>query len=185
MKLIFTGSQGTGKTTILNYFKDHGYNCITEVVRNLNKTEGVSINEDGDLEGQKKIFNTYLDLFDKNEDFVSDRGLTDVISYSLYLANFVYFYEDRGKEWQDLCLEQVTNLIKFEKENDVLYCYFPVEFDLIKDGVRSEDEDFRKQVDRYIKETLDTLELNYITVTGTVEERIKIIEEFIKNNEVN
>lgn len=179
MKLIFTGSQSTGKTTILNYFKDKGYNCITEVVRNLNKDEGVAINEDGDLEGQKKIFATYLDIFNKTDEYISDRGLTDVLAYSIYLTNFKHLYDDFDK-WNELCTEQGVELLKFKRDNDVLYCYFPIEFDVVKDGVRSEDEGFRKQIDMYIKDILDSFCYNYITVTGSTEERIKIIEEYIE-----
>ena len=54
-RLIFTGAQGTGKTTILNHFKNEGYNVITEVVRNLSK-EGVKINEMGDESSQARIY---------------------------------------------------------------------------------------------------------------------------------
>ena len=57
-KLILTGAHGTGKSTILNHYKDLGYNVITEVVRTLAK-DGVKINEMGDEAGQKTIFKEY------------------------------------------------------------------------------------------------------------------------------
>ena len=60
-RLILTGAHGVGKSTILNHYKDLGYNCITEVVRNLAKT-GVNINEMGDEVGQKTIFKEYQKL---------------------------------------------------------------------------------------------------------------------------
>ena len=61
MKIILTGSQGTGKSTVLKEFENEGWNVITEVVRNLSK-EGIKINEMGDEEGQKRIFDTYKEL---------------------------------------------------------------------------------------------------------------------------
>ena len=70
MKIIFTGAQGTGKTTILNHYKEQGYNTITEVVRKLSE-EGVKINEMGDLKGQQKIFNEYNKLLNKEESLPS------------------------------------------------------------------------------------------------------------------
>ena len=60
-RIHFVGAQGTGKTTILNHYKEQGYNVITEIVRNLAK-EGVNINEMGDVDGQKKIFSSYQKL---------------------------------------------------------------------------------------------------------------------------
>ena len=41
-RIIFTGAQGTGKTTVLNHYKENGKNVITEVVRRLAK-KGVKI----------------------------------------------------------------------------------------------------------------------------------------------
>ena len=61
-KLIFTGAQGTGKSTILNHYREQGMNCITEVVRNLSK-QGININESGDEIGQKTIFETYKEVY--------------------------------------------------------------------------------------------------------------------------
>lgn len=173
MKVIFTGAQGTGKTTILNHFKEKGYNVITEVVRNLSK-EGVKINEMGDVDGQRKIFDTYLDKFNNTEDYISDRGLTDVISYSIYLMDI----NGDNKEYDDLVKAQINDLLKFtNNNNDILYFYFPIEFPLDDDGVRSMDEEFRAKIDMGIKAISDSLHIDYVVVTGSVEDRIKMIEE--------
>ena len=64
-RIILTGAQGTGKTTVLNYFKDTFLTPITEVARNLSK-QGVKINEDGDKKSQDVIFQTYYDLLSLN-----------------------------------------------------------------------------------------------------------------------
>ena len=85
-KLIFTGAQGTGKSTILNHYKEKGMNCITEVVRNLSK-QGININESGDESGQKVIFETYKEVLTQPGDYISDRGLTDVLAYTMYLRD--------------------------------------------------------------------------------------------------
>lgn len=174
MKLIFVGAQGTGKSTILNYYKENGWNCITEVVRNLSK-QGVKINEMGDCEGQQAIYNTYKELFSKNSNFISDRGLVDVCAYTGYLH-----CRNRSEETEKLFTEQIMGILEFNEENkDVKYFYFPIEFPVVDDGVRSVDEFFREEVDGYIKVILNNLNIDYIEVTGTVEERIKIIDEYI------
>lgn len=176
MKIIFTGAQGTGKTTILNHYKDQGYNTITEVVRKLSK-EGVKINEMGDLKGQQRIFNEYNKLLNKEESYISDRGLTDVTAYTAYLG--------RKNDNVKLLIETIYQLVDisvFYKNNpDIITCYFPIEFPITDDGVRSMDEEFLTEIDKNIKNSLEGLGIQYHTITGTVEERIKQIDKIIQD----
>ena len=171
MKILLTGTQGSGKTTILNEFKNAGWNVITEVVRNLSK-EGIKINELGNEDGQKKIFETYKKLLSEGH-YISDRGLTDVASYTWYLVN-------KGEIHPSVLWEQLEDIDDFFRSNpDALVCYFPIEFPVVDDGVRSVDEDFRKEIDNNIKSILDSREIPYIIVTGDVENRISIIKNAI------
>lgn len=176
MKIIFTGAQGTGKTTILDYFKNQNYNVITEVVRKLSK-EGVNINEMGDVEGQRKIFNTYVELFDNNNEYVSDRGLTDVLSYTMYLSA-----SSSSTEYDELLDEQYNKLKEYcELNKDAIFFYFPIEFSVVDDGVRSTSDEFRKMIDSYILGLLKELEIHYYEVRGTIEERINFVKSIIES----
>lgn len=172
-KLILTGTHGSGKTTLLNHYRDLGYNVITEVVRNLSK-EGVKINEMGDGEGQNRIFEEYVKLLSSDNGYISDRGLSDVAGYTFSLA----VHEKVDKDIAD---EQFLTLQQFHKDHpEIIVCYIPIEFPVVDDGVRSVDEGFREEVDFMIKNLLDCAEINYHTITGTVEERIKMIDELLK-----
>ena len=125
-RIVFTGAQGTGKTTVLKEFENKGMNVITEVVRELAKT-GVKINKDGDEKGQAKIFKTYKDKLSSSNinGYISDRCLIDVVAYSMYLA-------EQGKVSDEFVQKQMKQLIKFKNENpDIAYCYFPIEFDVL------------------------------------------------------
>lgn len=173
-KIIFTGAQGTGKSTILNHFKENGYPVITEVVRTLAQ-EGIKINEEGTIKSQEIIFETYKQLLSNCSGMVfSDRGLTDVASYTAYLA-----IAEHNFDAMKLLIQELEAIREWNKKNDAVYFYFPIEFPVVDDGVRSTDEKYRKFINDYIKFVLDYLKIDYHTVTGTVEERIKFIENYL------
>lgn len=165
-RIVFTGAQGTGKTTVLKDLETRGMRVITEVVRQLSKN-GVKINREGDESGQNKIFKKYKDLLSEFNPagYVSDRGLIDVMSYTLQLV-------EEGKVSREFADKQLKQLKKFVKETpDIVYCYFPIEFPAENDGVRDVNEDYRATIDNNIRGLLQELGVNYIVVSGSVEER--------------
>ena len=177
-RIHLVGAHGTGKTTILNHYKDAGYNVITEIVRNLAK-EGVNINEMGDIEGQKTIFKTYKKLLKSKKGYISDRGLADVLSYTF--SHAIAENNENG-QLKKLADKQYIDAVKFYKDNpDIIICYFPIEFPVVDDGVRSTNEEFRAMIDFLIKNFLETAELPFVTITGTVEERIAQIDSILNS----
>jgi thymidylate kinase len=170
MKIAFIGSQGTGKTTLLNdispYFKDH--EIITEVVRKeLVKNPSLKINEQSTVETQSLIFKRYLDILINKEDFISDRSLIDVVSYTAWLLN------------KDANLLYILNMQRKEVEAHIkLYdylFYFPIEFAITKDGVRSNSESYRFQIDQTMKKMISKYYPTAIGVRGKPEERKKFV----------
>lgn len=173
-RIVFTGAQGTGKTTVLKEFENKGLKVITEVVRQLAK-KGIKINKEGDEKGQTKIFKEYKDLLSELsvDGYISDRCMVDVLAYTMYLA-------DQGKVTAEFVQKQKKQLVKFKNENpDIAYCYFPIEFDVIADGVRDTDEDFRKAIDTNIQKILAEVGIQPIIVKGTVEERTAKVQRVI------
>lgn len=154
MKLIFSGTHGTGKTTTFNElrkypdFKDHIF--ITEVVRNLAKY-GLKINKNADINSQKIIFDTYYKIFTENNTYVSDRGLIDVLAYSIFLAK----KNQNDKGFNELVQNQFNILKKFITEtNELVMVYFPIQFPLQTDGIRDADPEFQKNIDKNIRHIL-------------------------------
>lgn len=170
-RIVFTGAQGTGKTTVLKEFESKGLKVITEVVRQL-ASKGVKINKDGDEKGQTKIFKEYKDILSELsvDGYISDRCMVDVLAYTMYLA-------EQGKVTDEFVQKQKKQLVKFKNENpDIAYCYFPIEFDVVADGVRDTDEDFRKAIDINIRKILVEVGIQPIIVKGTVEERVAKVQ---------
>lgn len=173
-RIVFTGAQGTGKTTVLKEFENKGMNVITEVVRELAKT-GVKINKDGDEKGQTKIFKTYKEKLSSADinGYISDRCMVDVVAYSMYLA-------EQGKVSDEFVQKQMKQLIKFKNENpDIAYCYFPIEFDVVADGVRDTDEDFRAAIAHNIIAVMQEAGIQPIIIKGTVEERVTKVNRVV------
>lgn len=171
-RIVFTGAQGTGKTTVLNIFKERGKNVITEVVRNLSSDLKIKINKNGDEEGQNIIFNEYKKLLSQItlDGYISDRCLIDVFAYTKHLF-------ETNKVSEDFVIKQLNEIKQFVKDNpDIIYCYFPIEFPVVDDGVRDTDEEYRKYIDNNIREIIKILGVNVVTITGTVEERVNKLE---------
>jgi nicotinamide riboside kinase len=187
MYIHFTGAQGTGKTTLLNqlteesikFDSDIDFKIITNVVRNLVGREGVQINKRGNSASQNLIFNEYLKIFngiDPHIDWVSDRSLIDVVAYTKYL------YEH--KKASRKCYESQLQLLElWYEENlrakDTIFVYFPIEFEVVNDGVRSLDEDYRKEIDKNIKDILTEINANYYIMEGTQDERLEMMKNII------
>lgn len=174
MKVILTGAQGTGKTTLMNKLAKNGTKTLS-IARDTAKELGWPVTEDKREKYQNDLFNKLLDALSTEQDYISDRGLTCVAAYTFdgALAGYI------SKESAD---NQYLALQKFHNDNpDVLVVYIPIEFDIEDDGLRSTNKIEQTKLDYFIKNLLDTAGINYITVTGTVEERLETIRKALNS----
>lgn len=178
-KICFVGAQGTGKTTVLNALREDpdfkGFTFYTEIVRKLAAEKGLKINEEGTAETQKVLFDTYSEILDKmlNEKAVSDRCIIDVSAYTAFLNDHL---EEPDADLSEEDFRERKELLRRKYELGTV-AYFPIEFPVVEDGVRSPSETFRISVDQKIKQYLTNYRFKFITVTGTVEERVKTIKK--------
>lgn len=188
---IFTGAQGTGKTTILNEvvseYKD--MEVITNVVRNLYNSGDIKINKKGNGKTQQLIYDTlklkYIDYLynscyeDFNTGCICDRSLVDVVAYTKYL------YE-QGKASKKSYEEQLKDLKEWAIYHrcGCKHVYIPIEFPAKEDGIRDIDEEYRREIDSNIKWLLQECEIDYYILEGSIEERVEMTKNIIEFNKI-
>jgi len=171
MKIGLCGSQGTGKTTVLNEFiKTHlQYKIVKEVARQC----PYPINKETGYISQRWILHEQIkkELSNYPYDQISDRTTIDQIAYierAFRYGNMSY------REYQELITIAESWIDTYE-----YIFFFPIEFPLVIDGIRSDDIQFQKEIDGIIKDNIIN-KIQIHKVTGTVEQRLEQIEKLIK-----
>ena len=186
MKVALIGTQSTGKSSILRGLNEKYQPYIVKSLtrKMINENPGLPCNKNGDEETQWKFFNLYYDLFDTRSELISDRSMIDVLAYSKWLCR-------HGKESPTAFLRKMDILVGFTRRDpNTQYIYIPITFPIVGDGVREEDEDYRRELDSYYRFILtDLSHLEWFKCrkleSTTKEDRIKEVEEIICKQDSN
>ena len=179
-KIILTGAQGTGKTTINNalepilkeIFKD------IEIIDSMsekffNKEDFKDLNSHRYIEAQQNIYNYAKSQYLSDQNFLSSRGFADSYAYlkhSLDMTNKQIF--------RDMIKENFENNKKLMRSGRIYTFYVPIEFDIEAKDLRSTSKKFQKEMDDNIKDFLVGTGTIFTEVTGTVKQRVrKILRE--------
>lgn len=183
LKIAFTGSHCTGKTTLLNDVKDAlqsniVVNDVTEVARKIIE-KGYPLNMDATIDSYVHYINDQLEAektkMEGCDVFISDRTLLDPVAYAMVNSKLPRPYIPQ------YFIEMMKNIWLMEKEKYDIYIYFPVEFELEMDGVRPFDENYRRQIDDMIVKLLEDNGIKYVKITGNREERTNYLLTLIDN----
>ena len=185
MIFSFTGAQSTGKTTLLEHLKcknlgNHSFEFIPEVTRLVRREYEVPINEGGDdmtqmlimTEHIRNIYKGRTDSLVRRVNKILDRCALDGIVYTHYLL-------DKGmisRTTYEAC-ELIYK--KLRSEYDVIFYTSPKDVELVDDGERSIDKDFREEIIDLFNLYLHSFNEQGHTVVlleGTVEERLETIK---------
>lgn len=186
MRIAFTGTHCTGKTTLLNdiekvFAGKLEIHSVTEVARKIIE-KGYPLNMDATTDSYIHYINDQLNAeklsMQECDVFISDRTLLDPVAYAMVNSKLPRPYIS------EYFIEMMKNVWLLEKEKYDLYVYFPIEFKLEYDNVRPIDEKYRKDIDSVIVGLLEQYKINYIRISGDRDERInvlsKVIREYLK-----
>ena len=175
MRIGITGAQSVGKTTLLNalrsekLFKD--YFICDEVTRRV-KSYGLPINEAGTDTTQRLIMNEHVVNVFMYGNMLTDRTALDGLVYSAYL------YKNNQINSNTMAyVKDVFN--KVWHSYDYVF-YIEPEFEIIDDGVRSINKQFRDEIADLFEATIEKKELNMLRVKGSVRNRVNTIIDHLE-----
>jgi len=178
---VFTGTASVGKTTIVKAVlplleKMYGEPIahIAEVARSLEK-RGFKINKEGNMQTQRMIEDEYLRLEGEYAGRVkiADRSIIDRYSYTILSVGNV---EGNTKEEQELLSWYDSNVVEHcKKYSHIFHIPLTEDVKLELDGVRSSDENYRRDIASLQQDIIDSYGIKVSTLTGTTEKRLETI----------
>lgn len=173
MKIVFTGAQGVGKTTLLDVLEkcftfNITFNFMYNFTRNIAK-KGYQINEAGTDDTQKAIMKLHQKIVENAEDVMMDRCALDGFVYTTYLKNKGRISEDTF----NYCKHVFESCIY---KYDLIF-YLKPEFPITGDEYRSSKQDYQTEIANIFENVIQSYGLNVIRLTGTVGDRIQKIKQ--------
>ena len=167
MKVAFVGSFSTGKTTLANLFaKEWDYPLLPEVAREVVEL-GFPLDQNATAETETLIFLKQWHAESVHDHFVADRSVYDVLAY----ADWVMQHEREPRKEDHLWIEaRKIALLDLRARYDHVF-YLPVEFPIVLDGLRPDDPGFQADIDGRIRRLLESADVAYEVLTGSVEAR--------------
>ena len=175
MRIGITGAQSVGKTTLLNalrsekLFKD--YVICDEVTRRV-KSYGLPINEEGTDITQRLIMNEHIANVFMNGNMLTDRTALDGLVYSTYL-----YKNNKINNNTMAYVKEVFN--KVWCSYDYVFFIEP-EFEIVDDGVRSNNKQFRDEIAELFETVIEKEKLNLRRVKGSVRDRVNTIIDYLE-----
>src|SRR3989344_507080 len=146
MKIAFTGTHGTGKTTLTHdlvaALKKKGYDVglVSPVARNCPFPINENSTEESQLWISLAMINKELETKKQYKYIMCNRSILDVYAYTFNIIGHNNFFKNLFEYWI--------------KTYDMLV-YVPIRFELKRDLARSDNVEFQKRIDTIIKKILD------------------------------
>jgi nicotinamide riboside kinase len=164
-KIAISGSHSTGKSTVMDALKQipdiaNRFTFKGEVLRSLKK-QGIKINELGTDDTQLLVVSKFLEYYTL-QDTILDRCALDGLVYTAYL-----YEKGQVKKSTLKIAEAVFENLKYD-----IYFYIAPEFDIVHDGIRSDNTEFRTRIAELFEEYMESYKIVPVRLSGTVENRV-------------
>ncbi|MEO7804148.1 MAG: ATP-binding protein [Actinomycetota bacterium] len=170
-RIAIVGSFSTGKTTLAELLaRALDLPLLPETAREVVEL-GFKLDKDATPETEALIFLKQFNNEVTTAEFVGDRSLIDVMAY----AGWVLDNREHTKEmalW-DECKKLAERRMR---GNYTHIFYLPIEFPIVLDGLRPDDPAFQQDIDSRLLSLLHGHDLDYKTVTGSIDERLAAIQ---------
>lgn len=188
MKVLITGAHSTGKTSLINQFvennKNYKFHLIKEVARDMIDS-GITLGNYGNVNSYVYYINEQLkrEIESESKEYdilIADRSIIDGITHPI--VNNRLNYTSLPLEF----IEMFENILFFQKSFYDIYVYIPISFEMVQDGNRPIDENFRKEIDKEIKYMLDKYVVNYYTLKSkSLESRYHELNQIINDKKLS
>lgn len=175
-RIAITGTHGVGKTTLSKLLTVSLDNRTVALNSNLARTlikNGFPLGKDATDASYIQYIISQLQAEQAAKDcdvFISDRTLLDPLAYALVNQNF-------GNNVSNNIIELLKSVWFLEAQQYDLYVFVPIEFAVQPDGIRPKGNKYREDVERQIVHLLNANGINYLWVSGSLENRkIQVIE---------
>jgi thymidylate kinase len=159
MRIVFTGSSGVGKSTLIKALDSR---LPSEYLRDIDQVR----KRYGHFPQYERTLCAIADRFYlmyHNENFVTDRFFSDTYAYA--------------RAYEHLSLIDIAERMFVNWYLEVKIFYVPVEFEIPKEEHLERDMDIIQRTDEYIQQILQKYRVPYITVSGTKEQRIALVQD--------
>jgi len=182
MKIAFTGAHSTGKTTLIDMVvhanKDRQIIAITNIARGV-IARGFRLGKQAHIPGYVNYIRDQLKAEREalNQSFnvlLSDRTVLDAVAYSMINKQLL------RSDVPDYFIEMLSEIWLLESQFYDLYVYCPIEFPIVQDGVRDNDEKYRAAVSNQIGSLLKERSINYIAISGSPEVRLQTLQQYLQ-----
>jgi nicotinamide riboside kinase len=175
VKVAFVGSFSTGKTTLANLFaREWDYPLLPEVARQVVEL-GFPLDQSATAETETLIFLKQWRAEAVHEHFVADRSIYDVLAYADWVMEHNADHRKENHLWYEA---REIALLDLRARYDHVF-YLPLEFPIVLDGLRPDDPAFQADIDRRIRHLLETADVAFHALTGSVADRQEAVRKLV------
>lgn len=170
MRIAVVGSHSTGKTTLIRALSEIlDVPILSEVAREkIAESDKLPHHMTPEERSafQMGILSEQIRREIRSESFLSDRSVFDAAAYAFDTPGYEALFEAAKTHASERPYARIF--------------FLPIEFALEGDGIRSEDESYRKKIEDVLAETIERAGTPYVRISGSREERLAACLESLR-----